>query len=295
MTVTARRIAIAIAASSIVAAAAVLSTHFWQSPLPKGLAGAVNDLSGELERAGAPDDAAKIRAACDHPRDACDCVALAARKGLDENLGTPTLDVLEKSEEPCKKRPPLAGMQAEALARVARFEEARYRADVVMRAVPNDMYANFALALAAFEKQSLKEAEPPARKALEAGRGAEADRLLGRIALATGNFDEARGHFLKVLAGRPNDAAAAFSAAICSANLKRYNEAREGFVRVVRIDPKHVEARIYLATMALQIGATMEAQHHIEKLAEVAPNEPRLGRLRAALSHSAPPPSASSP
>lgn len=290
MAVTPRRITVAIAGTILVAAVATLGAYYWKSRVPPAIAAAVGDLANELDIARAPNDAAQVRSACDHPKDPCGCVARAARHGLDANLGAPTLELLEKSEERCKGRPPLAGMKAEALARVGRFEEARHQADVAMRTVRNDGYANLALALAAFEKLVLKEAEPPARKALDAGRGAEADRLLGRIALARGKFDEARAHFLKVLAERPNDASAAFSAAMCSANLKRYNEAREGFVRVLRIDPKHVEARFYLATMSLQIGARMEAEHHIQKLAEVAPDDPRVPQLEAALTHSTPPP-----
>lgn len=181
-------------------------------------------------------------------------------------------------------------MKAEALARVERYSEARFQADTVFRTAPGDMYANLALGLSAFSKFSIKEAEGPIRKALGAGRGAEAHRLLGRIALVRAKYQESRDEFLKVLAARPVDTEAAFTAAMCSANLGRYNDAREGFLRVLRIDPKHVEARYRLAVMTLQVGARMEAEHHLEEFEKIAPNDPRLADLKAAAAQGLPAP-----
>ena len=269
---------------AVLGAAGVLAWRHHKGRLAPDLAAAVGDLAASLERVKEPEEAALVRSVCERPKDACDCVALAARHGLDANLGAPTLDLLGKAEQRCKGRPAVAGMKAEALARVQRLEEARHQAEVTVSTAPGDMYANLALGLVAFEKLSLKEALEPTERALAAGRGAEAHRLLGRIALSRGAFGLALDHFSKVIVERPHDAEAAFTAAMCNANMGRYNAAREGFVRVLRIDPKHVEARLRLALMSLEIGARMEAEHHLRELRKIAPNDPRLEPLEAALS-----------
>lgn len=276
---------------AILGAAGVLAWRQHRGRLDPEVVAAVGEITAGLDRAREPEEAALVRSSCQRPKDACDCVAVAARHGLDAHLGAPALDLLGRSEQRCKGRVGMAGMKAEALARVQRLEEAHHQAEVTVSAAPGDMYANLALGLVAFEKLSLKEAEDAAERALAAGRGAEAHRLLGRIALSRGAFELALDHFSKVIAERPRDAEAAFTAAMCNANMGRYNAAREGFVRVLRIDPKHVEARLRLALMSLEVGARMEAEHHLRELREIAPNDPRLEPLEAALS-SRPPGSA---
>ncbi|GAC1576898.1 MAG: hypothetical protein NVS3B20_25440 [Polyangiales bacterium] len=46
-------------------------------------------------------------------------------------------------------------------------------------------------------------------------------------------------------------------------------------------DPAFVDARYNLLLLTHRGGANAEAHHHLDKLAEVAPNDPRLPALRA--------------
>jgi Flp pilus assembly protein TadD len=110
-----------------------------------------------------------------------------------------------------------------------------------------------------------------AEKALQLGRGIEADRLLGRSTLAQGQFKDAEAHFQRVLLESPNDVEASFSAGVCNDKLGRYHQAREAFLQTLQANPKHAEARRYLVLLANRAGAKDEARHHLRKLAELVP------------------------
>jgi tetratricopeptide (TPR) repeat protein len=281
-----RRLVVALVTALSIGAAGAYAYVRLKSRVPPKLAAAVQQLSTELSGLAAPDEVARVSAACESPRSPCDCAVAAARSGLDRNLGVSTLGVLDALEAPCRDLAPLAGMRSEALARVERFQEARHLAEVALHSSPDDPYANLALGLASFHDLSLKDTIGPTEKALKAGRGIEAHRLLGRVAVARSDWAQALEHFSAVVAGRPRDLEAAYTIAMSHSGLNRYNEARDGFMRVLSIDPRHVEARYHLAVMTLQVGARMEAEHHLQKLTEVAPTDPRIPALQAALSGS---------
>ncbi len=75
----------------------------------------------------------------------------------------------------------------------------------------------------------------------------------------------------------------AFTAAICSAYLKEFDEARRGFEDLLRRNPDHVEARVYLLLTTLASGARDEATQQLKELEQRSPNEPRLADLRSAV------------
>jgi len=74
-----------------------------------------------------------------------------------------------------------------------------------------------------------------------------------------------------VLEVEPRDLEAAFTAAVCSDRLGQYHDAREGFLRVLQIDPGHVPARIHLIALTANAGAFDEARHHLAKLEALLP------------------------
>src|SRR5690606_20629706 len=76
---------------------------------------------------------------------------------------------------------------------------------------------------------------------------------------------------------KPTDLGSVFGAAMASQSANHYHGAREGFLKALRLEPKHAEARYRLAQMTLAIGAKAEAENHLRKLRQiVTPEDPRV-------------------
>ena len=216
--------------------------------------------------------------------DPCHYAEVAVRAALDADLHELTQSLVAAAPPDCQKGATLLGAQAEALARGGESERAEAEALNAIKVNPANSFAELALSRLAYDKNQMTSCADYAEKALQFGRGAEADRLLGRSALARGKFDEAAAHFNKVLNANPNDAEAAFSAGVCNDKLGHYYLAREGFLQTLHINPKHEQARIYLVVLTHNGGANEEARHHLAKLAEILPKEsPKLQELQALL------------
>ena len=216
--------------------------------------------------------------------DACHCVEAAARAALDADLRDAATHMLDAAPRGCPRANTLLGQRAEAFARAAATTSAQQAADSALETNPQNPYAELALARLAYDQNQMAICSDHAAKAVQFGRGVEAERWLGRSALARGHFVEAEANFQHLLLSNPNDAEAAFTAAICDDKLGHYREAREGFLHTLRINPKHELARIYLVVLTHKAGADDEARHHLQKLAEVLPpNSPKLLELQAML------------
>ncbi len=216
--------------------------------------------------------------------DRCAYAEAAARACLDADLHALVQPLLNAAPKTCKNGSVLQGEGAEALARAGDRDLAKQAANRVIAADSKNPYAELALARLAYDDNQMKQCNEHATKAFDLGRGAEADRLIGRAQLALGDFKTAEAHYQAVLKANPNDAEAAFSAAVCNDKLGHYLAAREGFLQTLRIDPKHVEARKYLVLLTFRKGAKAEARHHLDKLAEVVPKDsPLLAELEATL------------
>ncbi|MEO6598366.1 MAG: tetratricopeptide repeat protein [Polyangiaceae bacterium] len=210
---------------------------------------------------------------------------MAARACLDADLYALVPPLLNVAPKTCKNGSILEGERAEALARAGDRDLAKQAANRVIAADPKNAYAELALARLAYDQNQMNASSEHAAQALAFGRGAEADRLLGRTSLALGKLEKAEAHYQSVLQANPNDAEAAFSAAVCNDRLGHYAAAREGFLQTLRIDPKHAEARKYLVLLTYNAGAKDEARHHLEKLAELLPKDsPTITELDALLS-----------
>lgn len=217
--------------------------------------------------------------------DRCSYAAVAARASLDADLYALVQPILNAAPKTCTNGSLLSGEGAEALARAGDRDAAKQAANRALAAEPKNAYAELALARLSYDQNQMNASHEHAAQALAFGRGAEADRLLGRTSLALGNFEEAEAHYQSVLKANPNDAEAAFSAAVCDDKLGRYAAAREGFLQTLRIDPKHVEARKYLVLLTFRAGAKAEAQHHLDKLAELLPKDsPLVTQLQTMIS-----------
>jgi tetratricopeptide (TPR) repeat protein len=214
------------------------------------------------------------RAAADGDR--CRYAETAARAALDADLPALVRPLLDAAPKGCAQKATYLGESAEALARAGEKDDAKQAAKQALSSDPKNAYAELALARVSYDDNQMKACSEHASNALALGRGAEADRLLGRTLLALGKLPEAEAHYQSVLKANPNDIEAAFSSAVCNDKLDHYTAAREGFLQALRIDPKHVEARRYLVLLTYRAGAKAEARHHLAKLAEILPKDSQV-------------------
>jgi tetratricopeptide (TPR) repeat protein len=216
--------------------------------------------------------AARVKQAAD-TGDACQYAEVAAHAALDADLHGLVPKLLDAAPTGCKRSSTLTGERAEALARAGETAKADSTAQQLLKTDKANPYAELALARVAYDKSQMVNTGDFAAKALKDGRGAEAERLLGRSTLARALFKEAEAHFQNLLRANPNDAEAAFSAGICNDKLGRYMQAREAFLETLRIDPKHQAAREYLVVLTHNAGFNNEARHDLAKLGELIPKD----------------------
>jgi tetratricopeptide (TPR) repeat protein len=105
-----------------------------------------------------------------------------------------------------------------------------------------------------------------------------------------GEHQQALQCFQRLLAEAPDDLATVFRSAVAAQEADHYRGAREGFLKTLRIEPKHIEARYRLALITHAIGAKAESANHVEKLKKIAPlDDPRVSRAAQLRSSSAKP------
>lgn len=225
---------------------------------------------------------------CSPLTEICRCAEAAARMALDLDRHGPVLGLLERLGEHCQDDAALAGVRAETLTRAGLTEEALRAAYSAPETPEAARYVQYTLGKIALDKSEIGVTQKHAQQALDHGRGGPAHKLMGFAHFIRNEFSDAAKHFESALAANPYDVEAAINAAVCQDRLGKYRGAREGYLRVLQLDPKHAQARYFLAVLTGKAGATQEARHHATKLAElVPPDDERLGKLHTALQASA--------
>jgi tetratricopeptide (TPR) repeat protein len=219
-------------------------------------------LASALGAHGRPGDARQIQTDC-ASGSSCLCVRTAARLGLDRDLVDPVLTRLAGQPASCRKTTP--GLEAEALVRARRIDQAKPLVERVLAEEPSDPFATYARAQAAYVAGDLVAAATEARQAAVRGRGAPAHQLLGLIAFGRGDLGQARTEFDAIVQADPADVAARYNLALVAQRQNRYRDAREGYLAVLRSAPGDLDARYNLALLVHSVGATLEAKHHLEK------------------------------
>jgi tetratricopeptide (TPR) repeat protein len=256
----------------------------------KELESAYLGLAHALESANDPQLAAKVKEGCLASRDACGCAIAAARVALDGDRPVETLGFLDRIEPRCQRAHSLDGVRSEAFARSGKRDEAERLTQAAVLSMPDDPFLHLALARLDCDADRMTKCRERAEKALDLGRGVEADRLIGRTLLAQGKFEQARQHFRRLLDVAPNDLEAIFTAAVCSDRLGQYHDAREGFMHVLRVAPGHVQARTQLVALTANAGALDEARHHLAKLESLLrPDDPVVVAARGWIESAAAP------
>src|SRR5262249_43062709 len=106
-----------------------------------------------------------------------------------------------------------------------------------------------------------------------AGKGAQLLEVVLRIEQK--DYDAAKAANDPYLERHPDDVNAVYDGALIADHQNDYNRAREGYYRVLKLDPRYADARYNLAQLTLRFGATDEAKLHATKFAQAFPNDPR--------------------
>jgi tetratricopeptide (TPR) repeat protein len=219
-----------------------------------------------------------VRAAC--KRTDCACVAKAVVAGLDADAGKASLELLERAKT-CQAA--LPGPHAEALVRAGREGEGIALAQQILARNAEEPHALTAFTLALARRGAHAEAAVAARRAIAAGRGDGGHFLLGLESLELNDLEAARKAFGEVVESEPEDVDALYNLGLTAQRQNRYGESRRQYLRVLKLKPKYGAARFNLGILAHSVGATAEAQHHLEKLRQSAPSDPMVKDLERAL------------
>jgi tetratricopeptide (TPR) repeat protein len=241
----------------------------------------------KLEAAGRPGPAKLAKEACTGGM-TCACRQATAHAALDGDLHADALAELA-ADPACEKDPKSQGMEAEALARAGKQDEAVAKANEVLKASPEDPFATYALAHVAWSKGDVQTVLQQAPAAVRRGRGAPAHLLSSLLYFRTKAYEPAKVELQEMLKLDPNDIDALYNLALIAQIENHYREAREGYLKVLAIAPKHADSRYNLGIMTHSVGAIQETRHNLERLKEIVPaDDERVKKLEALLA--GPPP-----
>lgn len=227
--------------------------------------------------AGRPADARAVLSACvDANATNCACGGELAALGGDVKW----IDGIAAS---CHDEPAIARARLDVM--LARGDNAAVirGADAILARSPDDGAALVARATAQWRSNDIDGALATARRATSGPRAIDARMLIGNILFAKRDLDGAANEFRAIIAADPNHAPSRYNLALVADVRDRYDDAREGYLAALRLDPSLANARYNLALLTHRHGATAEAKHHLAQLAKIAPDDPRIPRLRTLL------------
>ncbi len=197
-----------------------------------------------------PDVTRTGAANCSTQPDPCGCTEQRAIELLSDCFADKAFETARVASPSCKN-PGLLGVKAEALAATGQNALARSAAESLLHADPHSRFGRRALAIVRLNERDLDGAETA---------------------------------LVALTAEDPNDADSLYYASLVNRARDRYREARQGFLRVLRLNKRHIDARFNLATMTAALGARDEAQHHLDLLLQITPvGDPRLSLAKIAV------------
>jgi tetratricopeptide (TPR) repeat protein len=226
------------------------------------------DIARHRDRRGAED---VLRACAVANPNACQCALPALASLLDRSAYQDAGGLLVHLSNGCRQAPGAPGMLAEALAGGGETTAARQAADIALGKNRKDPRAIYAKALLAQREGDEDAARSLLEQAIAAGRGARARVDLGLIHYRRAELVPARRQFEAALRDDPDDVHAIYDLALVDQIENRYHQAREGYLRVLRLEPRNADARFNLGVLTHGAGALGEAKHHLVELQKVAP------------------------
>jgi len=190
---------------------------------------------------------------CEKAADRCACALEHGIQLIAASFAERALQVTSRAAPTCMGAAFL-GVRAEALAALERADDATKVATLALQSDPQNRFARRALAI---------------------------------VAMQSKDFTASDAAFAKLLEEDPKDVDSLFYEALSQRKRDRYNKAREGFLRVLRLNAQHIDARYNLVTLTAAAGAAQEAEHDYQELLQIAPvGDSRLVAARAALNRS---------
>lgn len=221
--------------------------------------------------------------------EACTCRELGVEVHLLARRARDARAVATELVSSCQGRPRFAALHAEALALSGdphgATEEARRGLGLEPRARDAGRL-HYALALALERQGAYQDAESEVQQAIALGAGPDAALLGSALAILARDYDRAEERLGIVLAANAEDPRAHYNQALIADHRKNYNGARQGYLAVLRSDPRHADARYNLAQLTWRAGAKDEARHHAQRFAEAFPEDPRAAALNAQMGRS---------
>jgi Tfp pilus assembly protein PilF len=162
----------------------------------------------------------------------------------------------------------------------AKFQQA-------LEADPNLQVARLALATTALDLGRAAEAAAAADAVLKADpRNAEALRIQYNAALKLGNEPKVI-DALVALAAVDRDMAldGLFKLARTAYDHDETAKAKERLAKVLEIDPNHAQSHYLLGLLLMREGANAEAEKHLERFVQLAPNDPDAATARKILKY----------
>jgi Flp pilus assembly protein TadD len=174
-----------------------------------------------------------------------------------------------------------------ALREAGRLEESVAELRVALELRPDFPSTHYNLGLTYERAGRGAEARQAFERAVEiAPHNGDAHRGLGRLALAAGDVDGALRHLDEAIRIDEADVEAHALRARANFRMARYPEARAGFLTVIELNPRSVEARNSLGIIAALEGDKEDARRWWEEALEIAPDaatiRDNLDKLNAA-------------
>ncbi len=180
-------------------------------------------------------------------------------------------------------------IHAEALAATGKLDEANEEADEALTMEDDPSRAHAAKAAVLLKQGKIAEAQAEAAKAQEGTGGRDAKMMLVQLAITANDLDGAEATLKALQAANPQDADVAYDLALIADKRNKYNDARNGYLATLKLDPSYKDARYNLALLTHRRGVDEEAKNHAKKFAEMAPDDPRVGPLQQIVSAGAAP------
>lgn len=240
-------------------------------------------VANKLRSHGDPSAAISVLKACLRTNTrACDCASGVAENAVDIGRYADARSSLE-STVTCSGSARRLALMAEALIGTRALDEGLREAELALSQDELEAHALYARAWARELKGDVANARNDAKRAVELGRGTPARLLYGVLLFNAGELDLAAEQFQNVASADPASVQAVYDLALIAQRRDQYREAREGYLRTLRMDPNLSDARYNLVVLTHDHGATLEAQHHVDEFAKAYPNDPRIATLRGIL------------
>jgi tetratricopeptide (TPR) repeat protein len=212
---------------------------------------------------------------------ACRCAEQAGDLAVDLGRYEDAWTVIKWS--PLCETPRARAINAESLVGRGRTDEALRAASAVLAQEPDEPRAAFAKAWALSIVVPSPEALALAEAAVRGRRSVPALLLVARLRAKAHDVEGAHTAIAEAAGIDPADSRVPLELGVVEQGEHHYRDAREAYLRALALDPKAADARYRLVVLTHAAHADDEARHHLDELAAIAPNDPRVPALRAEL------------